>query len=119
MKKLKAKSKLSFILPKMTNDNKKIDYSKILTSACNVFGGYTLRECSGGWVDNNTLYTDESNELEILHEGLNEDMKNTVEEILNFLFSEEEAGQLAVYANNNNEVYILENEDVKEFKNIL
>ena len=108
---------LKVILPIEDNDGNKVDYTDSLKEAVKAFGGYTLRECKGGWLDNDTLYTDTSNELELIYPFMDGSKTKAVRAILSYLFNE--GGQLAVFVTIGQGSAILEPSDLNEFINLL
>ena len=117
---LKLKNSLSIYLMKKDNDKKDLtklnnDIIKNLSSA---FGGATVVDGQGYWVDNNTLYKDDNIIVTCNYSDLSNEMKNT---FLNSIKLEFEKGkQLAVSVELNGEFYILENtKDIEKLNKLL
>ncbi|MBO8441069.1 MAG: hypothetical protein IAA89_01265 [Firmicutes bacterium] len=117
---LKLKNSLSIYLMKKDNDKKDLtklnnDIIKNLSSA---FGGATVVDGQGYWVDDNTLYKDDNIIVTCNYSDLSNEMKNT---FLNSIKLEFEKGkQLAVSVELNGEFYILENtKDIEKLNKLL
>ena len=106
---LKLNKSLSIYLMKKDNDKK--DLSKlnndIIKNLSSAFGGATVVNGKGYWVDNDILYKDDNIIVECNYPELSKDMKK---EFLNAIKLEFEKGkQLAVSVELNGHLYILEN----------
>lgn len=112
---LKLNNSLSIYLMKKDNNKKDLstlnnDIIKKLSSA---FGGATVVNGTGYWVDDNTLYKDDNIIAKCNYSELSTEMKAS---FLNAIKLEFEKGkQLAVSVELNGKLYILDNiEDIKE-----
>ena len=106
---LELKNSVSVYLMKKDNDKKDLsklnnDIIKHLSSA---FGGATVVDGQGYWVDNDTLYKDDNIIVKCNYSELSKEMKAS---FLNTIKLEFEKGkQLAVSVELNGQLYILEN----------
>ena len=116
---LKLNNSLSIYLMKKDHDKK--DLSKlnndIINNLSSAFGGATVVDGQGYWVDNDTLYKDDNIIVTCNYSNLSDEMKNT---FLNSIKLEFEKGkQLAVSVEFNGELYILDSvEDIKELNKL-
>lgn len=116
---LKLKNSVAIYLMKKDNDKK--DLSKlnndIIKKLSSAFGGCTVVDGQGYWVDNDTLYKDDNIIAKCNYSELSDDMKNA---FLNSIKDEfEKAQQLAVSVELNGKLYILENiKDIEELKKL-
>lgn len=106
---LKLNNTLSIYL--MKKDNNKKDLSKlnndIIKDLSSAFGGATVVDGQGYWVDNDTLYKDDNIIVKCNYSELSNEMKVS---FLNTIKLEFEKGkQLAVLVELNGQLYILEN----------
>lgn len=101
---------LSVVLPKTDNDNKSLDWEKVLIEVANQFGGYTLSDCEGGWYHEGKLYKDYSHMLKISFMKIGRDEQNVLRYTLNSLFET----QIAVFVTVNGRDVIVEKKDVEE-----
>ena len=109
---LKLNNSLSIYLMKKDNDKK--DLSKlnndIVKNLSSAFGGATVVNGKGYWVDNDTLYKDDNIIVKCNYSELSKDMKAS---FLNAIKLEFEKGkQLAVSVELNGHLYILENQKI-------
>ena len=105
---LKLNNSLSIYLMKKDNDKKDLsklnnDIVKKLSSA---FGGATVVDGKGYWVDNDTLYKDDNIIVKCNYSKLSTEMKNSFLNSIKLEFKK--AKQLAVTVELNGELYILE-----------
>ena len=116
---LKLNNSLSIYL--MKKDNDKQDLSKlnndIIKDLSSAFGGATVVDGQGYWVDNDTLYKDDNIIVKCNYSELSNEMKAS---FLNAIELEFEKGkQLAVSVELNGELYILENlSDIKKLSKL-
>ena len=116
---LKLNNSLSIYL--MKKDNDKQDLSKlnndIIKDLSSAFGGATVVDGQGYWVDNDTLYKDDNIIVKCNYSELSNEMKAS---FLNAIELEFEKGkQLAVSVELNRELYILENlSDIKKLSKL-
>ena len=116
---LKLDNLLSIYL--MKKDNNKKDLSQlnndIIKKLSSAFGGATVVDGQGYWVDDDTLYKDDNIIVTCNYSDLSNEMKNT---FLNTIKLEFEKGkQLAVSVELNGELYILDSiEDIKELSRL-
>ena len=116
---LKLNKSLSIYLMKKDNDKK--DLSKlnkdIIKNLASAFGGATVVDGQGYWVNNDTLYKDDNIIVTCNYSELSKEMKNT---FLNTIKLELEKGkQLAVSVELNKQLYILQSiEDIKELSKL-
>lgn len=116
---LKLNNALSIYL--MKKDNNKKDLSKlnndIIKKLSSVFGGATVVDGQGYWVDNDTLYKDDNIIVKCNYSKLSDEMRAS---FLNAIQLEFEKGkQLAVSIELNKELYILENtKDIKKLNKL-
>lgn len=106
---LKLNNSLSIYLMKKDNDKKDIsklnnDIIKDLSSA---FGGCTVVDGRGYWVDNYTLYKDDNIIVKCNYSELSDDMRASFLTAIKLEF--ERGKQLAVSVELNRKLYILEN----------
>ena len=106
---LKLKNSVSVYL--MKKDNAKKDLSKlnndIIKNLSSAFGGATVVDGLGYWVDDDTLYKDDNIIVKCNYSELSNEMRAS---FLNSIKLEFEKGkQLAVSVELNGELYILEN----------
>ena len=106
---LKLNNSLSIYLMKKDNDKK--DLSKlnndIIKNLSSAFGGATVVDGQGYWVDDDTLYKDDNIIVKCNYSELSKEMKAS---FLNAIKLEFEKGkQLAVSVELNGQLYILEN----------
>ena len=106
---LKLNNSLSIYLMKKDNDKK--DLSKlnndIIKNLSSAFGGATVVDGQGYWVDNDALYKDDNIIVKCNYSDLSSEMKNTFLKAIKLEF--EKGKQLAVSVELNGELYILEN----------
>ena len=117
---LKLNNSLSIYLMKKDNDKK--DLSKlnndIIKNFSSAFGGATVVDGQGYWVDDNTLYKDDNIIVTCNYSNLSNEMKASFLKAIKKEF--EEAQQLAVSIELNGELYILENtKDIEKIKQII
>lgn len=95
----------------MKKDNDKKDLSRlnndIIKNLSSAFGGATVVNGQGYWVDNDILYKDENIIVKCNYSELSSEMKNTFSNSIKLEF--EKGKQLAVSVELNGELYILEN----------
>lgn len=106
---LKLNNSLSIYLMKKDNDKKDLSKlnSDIIKDLSSSFGGATVVDGQGYWVDNDTLYKDDNIIVKCNYSNLSNEMKAS---FLNAIKLEFEKGkQLAVSVELNGELYILEN----------
>ena len=116
---LKLNNSLSIYL--MKKDNEKKDLSQlnndIIKDLSSAFGGATIVDGQGYWVDNNTLYKDDNIIVQCNYEELSKKMKNSFSNAIRLEFKK--AKQLAVSVELNGELYILENlSDIKKLNKL-
>ena len=105
----------------MKKDNDKKDLSRlnndIIKNLSSAFGGATVVNGTGYWVDDNTLYKDDNIIVTCNYSDLSNEMKAS---FLNAIKLEFEKGkQLAVSVELNGELYILDSiEDIKKLSRL-
>lgn len=117
---LKLNNSLSIYLMKKDNNGKDLSElnNDIIKELSDTFGGCTVVNGKGYWVDNNTLYKDDNIIVTCNYSELSNDMLNAFLNAINKEFKEGE--QLAVSVELNKCLYILENQkDEKLLKNLL
>lgn len=117
---LKLNNSLSIYLMKKDNSGKDLSdlNNDIIKELSDTFGGCTVVNGKGYWVDNDTLYKDDNIIVNCNYLELSKDMINAFLNAINKEFKE--GKQLAVSVELNKCLYILENQkDEKLFKNIL
>lgn len=116
---LKLKNSVSIYLMKKDNDKKDLSQlnNDIIKKLSSAFGGATVVDGQGYWVDDNTLYKDDNIIAECSYSDLSNEMKAS---FLNTIKLEFEKGkQLAVSVELNGELYILDSiEDIKELSRL-
>ena len=116
---LKLNNSLSIYLMKKDNDKK--DLSKlnndIIKHFSSAFGGATVVDGQGYWVDDNTLYKDDNIIVKCNYSELSNEMRAS---FLNAVKLEFEKGkQLAVSVELNGQLYILENiQDIEKLSKL-
>ena len=106
---LKLNNSLSIYLMKKDNDKKDLSIlnNDIIKNLSSAFGGATVVNDKGYWIDNEKLYKDDNIVVKWNYSELSTEMKNS---FLNAIKLEFEKGkQLAVSVELNGELYILEN----------
>lgn len=105
---IKLKNQVSIIVPKTTNDGRKTNktINKINKLFCLNFGGTSILEVSGYWVNDEKVYHDEN--LKIVSNVENIDVE-TIAEAANLVLTECE--QLAVSVEINGSLYIFDAND--------
>lgn len=106
---LKLNNSLSIYLMKKDNNGKDLTdlNNGIIKNLSSAFGGCTVVDGQGYWVDDDTLYKDDNIIVKCNYSDLSKDMINA---FLNSIKDEfEKAQQLAVSVELNGELYILEN----------
>lgn len=105
---IKLKNQISIIVPKTTNDGRKTNktINKINKLFCLNFGGTSVLEVSGYWVNDGKVYHDEN--LKIISNVENIDVE-TIAEAANLVLTECE--QLAVSVEINGSLYIFDAND--------
>lgn len=116
---LKLNNSVAIYLMKKDNDKK--DLSKlnndIIKNLSSAFGGCTVVNGQGYWVDDNTLYKDDNIIAKCNYSDLSNGMKNAFLSAIKDEF--EKAQQLAVSVELNGELYILENiQDIEELSKL-
>lgn len=115
---IKLKNQVSIIVPKKTNDGKstKSVINKVNKLFCLNFGGTSILEVSGYWLDGGRVYHD--NNLKIVSNVENIDVE-TIAEAANLVLTECE--QLAVSVEINGALYIFDTSDsiAEELENIV
>ena len=116
---LKLNKSLSIYL--MKKDNNKKDLSTlnndIIKNLSSAFGGATVVDGQGYWVDDNTLYKDDNIIVTCNYSDLSNKMKNTFLSAIKLEF--EKGKQLAVSIELNGELYILDSiEDIKKLSKL-
>lgn len=117
---LKLNNSLSIYLMKKDNNGKELSElnNGIIKELSDTFGGATVVDGQGYWVDNNTLYKDDNIIVTCNYSELSNDMLSAFLNAINKEFKEGE--QLAVSVELNKCLYILENQkDEKLLKNLL
>ena len=117
---LKLNNSLSIYLMKKDNNGK--DLTKlnngIIKELSDTFGGCTVVNGKGYWVDNDTLYRDDNIIAKCNYSELSKDMINAFMNAINKEFKE--GNQLAVSIELNKCLYILENQkDIKKIRKLL
>lgn len=85
----------------------------IINMLCNEFGGATVVDASGYWVEDDKTFKDDNIKVTCNYNQTNEDMRNVMREAIIMEYTQGE--QLAVSIELNGTLYILESlEDVKE-----
>lgn len=106
---LKLKNSVAIYLMKKDNDKK--DLSKlnndIIKKLSSAFGGATVVDGQGYWVDNNTLYKDDNIIVKCNYSELSTEMKINFLKAIKLEFKK--GKQLAVSVELNEKLYILEN----------
>lgn len=105
---IKLQNQVSIIVPKTTNDGRKTNgtINKINKLFCSNFGGTSILEVSGYWLDGGRVYHD--NNLKIVSNVENIDIE-TIAEAANMVLTECE--QLAVSVEINGSLYIFDDND--------
>ena len=105
---IKLQNQVSIIVPKTTNDGKKTNktINKINKLFCLSFGGTSILEVSGYWLDGGRVYHDEN--LKIVSNTEVIDVE-TIAEAANLVLTECE--QLAVSVEINGSLYIFDTND--------
>lgn len=105
---IKLNNQVAVIVPKKTNDGKstKSVINKVNKLFCLNFGGTSILEVSGYWVNDNKVYHDEN--LKIVSNVENIDVE-TIAEAANLVLTECE--QLAVSVEINGSLYIFDTSD--------
>ena len=116
---LKLNNSLSIYLMKKDNDKK--DLSKlnndIIKNLSSAFGGATVVDGQGYWVDNDALYKDDNIIVKCNYSDLSNEMKVSFLKAIELEF--EKGKQLAVSVELNGELYILENlSDIKKLSKL-
>ena len=115
---IKLQNQVSIIVPKTTNDGRKTNkiINKINKLFCLNFGGTSILEVSGYWLDGGRVYHD--NNLKIVSNVENIDVE-TIAEAANLVLTECE--QLAVSVEINGALYIFDTSDsiAEELENIV
>lgn len=115
---IKLQNQVSVIVPKKTNDGRstKSVINKINKLFCLNFGGTSILEVSGYWLDRGRVYHD--NNLKIVSNVENIDVE-TIAEAANLVLTECE--QLAVSVEINGSLYIFDTSDsiAEELENIV
>lgn len=117
---LKLNNSVSIYLMKKDNNGK--DLTKlnngIIKDLSVTFGGCTVVNGKGYWVDNDTLYRDDNIIAKCNYSELSKDMINAFMNAINKEFKE--GNQLAVSVELNKCLYILENQkDIKKIKKVI
>lgn len=117
---LKLNNSLSIYLMKKDNNGK--DLTKlnngIIKELSDAFGGATVVDGQGYWVDNDTLYKDDNIIAKCNYSELSKDMFNAFINAINKEFKE--GKQLAVSVELNVCLYILEKQkDIKKIKKVI
>lgn len=105
---IKLQNQVSVIVPKKTNDGRstKTVINKVNKLFCLNFGGTSILEVSGYWLDGGKVYHD--NNLKIISNVENIDVE-TIAEAANLVLTEAE--QLAVSVEINGALYIFDTSD--------
>ena len=105
---IKLNNQVAVIVPKTTNDGRKTNktINKINKLFCLNFGGTSILEVSGYWLDGGRVYHD--NNLKIVSNVENIDVE-TIAEAANLVLTEAE--QLAVSVEINGALYIFDTSD--------
>lgn len=117
---LKLNNSLSIYLMKKDNSGKDLTKlnNDIIKNLSDTFGGCTVVNGKGYWVDNDTLYKDDNIIAKCNYLELSKDMINAFLNAINKEFKE--GKQLAVSVELNLCLYILENQkDIKKIKKVL
>lgn len=117
---LKLNNSLSIYLMKKDNSGKDLSdlNNDIIKELSDTFGGCTVVNGKGYWVDNGTLYKDDNIIATCNYSELSKNMFSAFLNAINKEFKEGE--QLAVSVKLNNCLYILENQrDIKKIKKLL
>lgn len=112
---LKLNKSLSIYLMKKDNDKKDLSSlnKNIIKNLSSAFGGATVVDGQGYWVDNDTLYKDDNIIVTCNYSDLSNEMKASFLKAIKLEF--EKGNQLAVSVELNGELYILDNiEDIKK-----
>lgn len=117
---LKLNNSVSIYLMKKDNDKKDLSRlnNYIIKNLSSAFGGATVVDGQGYWVNNDTLYKDDNIIVTCNYSELSKEMKNI---FLNATKLEFEKGkQLAVSVELNGKLYILENlSDIEKLNKII
>lgn len=117
---LKLNNSVSIYLMKKDNNGKDLTElnNDIIKELSDAFGGATVVDGQGYWVDNDTLYRDDNIIAKCNYSELSKDMLSAFLNAINKEFKE--GKQLAVSVELNGCLYILENQkDEKLLKNLL
>lgn len=117
---LKLNNSLSIYLMKKDNNGKELSElnNDIIKELSDTFGGCTVVDGRGYWIDNDTLYKDDNIIATCNYSELSKDMLNAFLNAINKEFKEGE--QLAVSVELNKCLYILENlKDIKKIRKLL
>lgn len=116
---LKLNNTLSIYLMKKDNDKKDLSTlnNDIIKNLSSAFGGATVVDGQGYWVDNDTLYKDDNIIVQCNYSELSKKMKASFLNSVRLEFKK--AKQLAVSVELNGELYILENlSDIKKLSKL-
>ena len=116
---LKLNNTLSIYLMKKDNDKKNLSKlnNDIIKNLSSAFGGATVVDGQGYWVDNNILYKDDNIIVKCNYSELSKEMKANFLTAIKLEF--EKGKQLAVSVELNGDLYILENiEDIKKLSKL-
>ena len=115
---IKLNNQIAVIVPKKTNDGRstKSVINKVNKLFCLNFGGTSILEVSGYWINNNKVYHDEN--LKIVSNVENIDVE-TIAEAASLVLTEAE--QLAVSVEINGSLYIFDANDsiVEELESVV
>lgn len=115
---IQLKNQIAVIVPKKTNDGRKTNktINKINKLFCLSFGGTSILEVSGYWLDDGRVYHDQN--LKIVSNAENIDVE-TIAEAANLVLTEAE--QLAVSVEINGGLYIFDANDsiAEELENLV
>lgn len=116
---LKLNNSLSIYLMKKDNDKKDLSslINDIIKNLASAFGGATVVDSQGYWVNNDTLYKDDNVIVTCNYSKLSNEMKNIFLKAIKLEF--EKGKQLAVSVELNGKLYILENlSDIKKLNKL-
>lgn len=103
---IKLENTIKVFVPLTTNDGVKVDLSSEIAAAVKVVGGATTYSARGSWVDDNKLYTDNINVMQLNCDEFDNDTIKVISELIYAIFNRAE--QLAVSVEINGVLYILE-----------
>ena len=102
-------NRMEIVLPNNTNEGMSLFHETQLQAIAESFGGFTVIDQQGGWVDDGKLYKDNSQRLIINFNTLSIANRIAIITLLRYLFND--CGQLAVFIQINDVAMIMEGSD--------